>query len=210
MNYKDYLDQKAREFWTIMQCTPGSKYIPTEPFGWENHRYESDLFRLAHMERYSDDKIEVLHVTTFPHKNDTAPIFGFDVIATESRVLGCYLDFSPTLADYNLVKLGYGWQNTKEIPEWAGDIFSNEFMLINPKNNTEFIKFCTVAIHNYILYCEKILGKQLSSDKKIIELQNKYCTIQASNPRTYNVLKGKIGDQRAKYFMEEILFPKIK
>ena len=40
-------------------------------------------------------------------------------------------------------------------------------------------------------------------------MQNKYCEVQASNPRTFNVLKAKIGEARAKYFMEEILFPQI-
>ena len=33
--------------------------------------------------------------------------------------------------------------------------------------------------------------------------------LQASNPRTYSALKALIGEKEAKYFMENILFPKI-
>jgi hypothetical protein len=46
-------------------------------------------------------------------------------------------------------------------------------------------------------------------EHQIIELQNNYCKVQSANPRTFNVLKAKIGEERAKYFMEEILFPQI-
>jgi hypothetical protein len=40
--------------------------------------------------------------------------------------------------------------------------------------------------------------------------QNRYCEQQQKNERTYNVLKAKLGEEKAKYFMENILFPKIK
>jgi hypothetical protein len=43
----------------------------------------------------------------------------------------------------------------------------------------------------------------------VIEKQNTYCQVQASNPRTYSALKALIGEKEAKYFMENILFPKI-
>jgi hypothetical protein len=42
-----------------------------------------------------------------------------------------------------------------------------------------------------------------------MEKQNTYCKVQASNPRTYSALKALIGEEKARYFMENILFPKI-
>ena len=39
--------------------------------------------------------------------------------------------------------------------------------------------------------------------------QNRYCEHQQMNARTFNVLKAKLGSDRAKYFMDNILFPKI-
>jgi hypothetical protein len=43
----------------------------------------------------------------------------------------------------------------------------------------------------------------------IVAAQNRYCDNQQKNERTYNVLKAKLGVDRAKDFMENILFPKI-
>jgi hypothetical protein len=43
----------------------------------------------------------------------------------------------------------------------------------------------------------------------ILAAQNRYCENQQKNERTYNVLKAKLGAEKAKYFMENILFPKI-
>jgi hypothetical protein len=43
----------------------------------------------------------------------------------------------------------------------------------------------------------------------IIAAQNRYCDNQQKNERTFNVLKAKLGEVMAKYFMENILFPKI-
>jgi hypothetical protein len=44
----------------------------------------------------------------------------------------------------------------------------------------------------------------------VIEKQNYYCDQQQKNERTYNVLKAKLGEDRAKHFMQTILFPKLQ
>jgi hypothetical protein len=44
----------------------------------------------------------------------------------------------------------------------------------------------------------------------VVEAQNYYCEQQSKNERTYNVLKAKLGEERAKYFMDTVLFPKIQ
>jgi hypothetical protein len=46
--------------------------------------------------------------------------------------------------------------------------------------------------------------------ESIVAAQNRYCDNQQKNQRTLNVLKAKLGEERAKYFMTEILFPNIK
>ncbi len=84
----------------MVEKAPNCQPLHTEDYGWENHRYESKHFRLAHVERYADGKIEVLHFTTFPHKWSPEPIFGFDVICTGKIVTGAYMDLSPILATY--------------------------------------------------------------------------------------------------------------
>lgn len=240
MNYKEYLDLIAGEFlkkiekygedwvWELEEIpTEDFQQYSNSPCEWRNYRYSSVKFRMAHVERYSDDKVHVLHVTTFPNKSDAAPIFGFDVIATEKKVLGCYVDFSPVLRtwgdNYNYSRDRYKrqinhlfrdfdrcFEERKEIPEWAEDIFGEKACFIEPKNDIAFAAFCLFSLAAYEHYLTLLSEDYRSYEGDIIRIQNRYCEVQARNPRTFNVLKAKIGEEKARYFMEEILFPKIK
>jgi hypothetical protein len=49
----------------------------------------------------------------------------------------------------------------------------------------------------------------VADSEAVIEGQNHYCDQQQKNERTFNVLKAKLGEDRAKHFMSIILFPKI-
>ena len=211
MNYKEYLNQMSDSLRKIVEGRDHVNPIPTEDYGWENYRYNSSKFRLAHIERYSDDKVEVLHLTTFPHNRDTAPIFGLDIITTENTITGCYMDMSPTFSIKDIpFDEGINFEHRKPIPEWA-TVFSSRFILLKPKDDTEFIRFCDWAIVKYIYYLDNIIGQKSSLYlmSEIIKGQNNYCDVQASNPRTLSVLKKLIGEEKAVYFMKNILFPKI-
>lgn len=210
MNYKLYLDYLAERFQTTINTAQGVSVIDTEDFGWTNYRYKSDSFRMAHIERYNDDKIGVLHVTTFPNQWSPEPIFGFDIITTQNSVIGAYMDFSPGLKTYNFTE-GIQFEHRKPIPEWA-TVFSDQFLTLKPKDDDEFMRFCDWAFQKYEWYLTILAENYMvewEEEHEVIKIQNNYCTVQSSNPRTYNVLKAKIGEERAKYFMEEILFPKI-
>jgi hypothetical protein len=207
--YKDYLDKIAEEFVETISKANDTNKVPTEDFGWKNWRFTSKYFRMAHVERYSDSKLEVLHVTTFPHKWSPEPIFGFDVIASDKKPLGCYMDFTPVLKHYD-IDYGHEWTTTKELPEWA-TVFSEKFLIVTPKDEEEFQRFCDMGILKYNAYLTHLsYNTGRDNERKIVEIQNKYCEVQSSNPRTYNVLKNKVGETRAAYFIKEILFPKIK
>jgi hypothetical protein len=209
MNYSKYLTELANKFEDTIRSTPDCYDLDTEDFGWYNARYSSELFRMAHVERYSDEKIEVLHVTTFPYQNCTEPIFGFDVIATKNKPVGGYMDLSPGITSYNFVDIDF--LNRKPLPEWA-TVFSDNFLLISPSSDDELTTFCEWAVDKYKWYIE-ILTNSIKNDilyTEIVTRQNNYCEVQSKNPRTFSVLKAKLGEERAKYFMEEILFPKIK
>jgi hypothetical protein len=208
MNYKDILDNIGNRFLDLILNSPDSYKIPTEDFGWVNHRYTSSIYRMAHVERYSDEKIEVLHVTTFPHHYSPEPIFGFDVITTSDTITGCYMDFSPIIKTYEFDE-GVDFKNRKPLPPWA-TVFSDRFILIKPDTAEELISFSYWVLNKYSWYLNDVLTKHEVADVfEVVEKQNTYCDVQASNPRTYNALKSKIGEEAASYFMKEILFPKI-
>lgn len=208
MNYNKFLNEIANKFESYAKNIPENiNLLETEDFGWSNIRYESEIFRLAHIERYSDDKIEVLHFTTFPHKWSPEPIFGFDVICTDNKVVGAYMDMSPVLKTYPFDD-GIDFQERKPLPEWA-TVFSDRFILLSPKSDEEFVKFVNWCLQKYVWYLAILLRKETDNQDLIIKNQNRYCEVQSSNPRTFNVLKTKIGKDRASYFMQTILFPKI-
>ena len=193
----------------MVEKAPNCQPLHTDDYGWENHRYESKHFRLAHVERYADGKIEVLHFTTFPHKWSPEPIFGFDVITTEKIITGAYMDLSPILNTYPFDE-GMDIGGRKPIPEWA-TVFSDRFIMIKPESDAEFIRFCDWVVDKYDWYLNSLLWleKKTEDIEGVIEKQNIYCSVQASNPRTYSALKALIGEEKARYFMENILFPKI-
>jgi hypothetical protein len=208
MNYKNFLNATANRFEVLIQTMPDeATVIPTEDFGWYNARYESELFRLAHVERYSDAKIEVLHITTFPHHWSPEPIFGFDVICTDNKVVGAYMDLSPGLISYDF-DAGANFEERKPLPEWA-TVFSDKFILLKPQSDDEFAQFVQWTFNKYKWYLGRLMLQTKGDSAQVIEKQNTYCKVQAANPRTYAVLKSKLGEQRATYFMQEILFPQI-
>lgn len=208
MNYRTILDSIADRFsQKITTLAENVNPIFTENFGWKNHRWISNQFRMAHVERYSDSKIEVLHVTTFPHIRSPEPIFGFDVICTDNKVVGAYMDLSPGLVSYPFDD-GMDFQERKPLPEWA-TVFSDRFILLKPISDAEFLRFCDWAIDKYVWYIDELKQDRLTPNLiDSVNVQTRYCEVQASNPRTYSVLKTKIGEERAKYFMQNILFPK--
>jgi hypothetical protein len=193
----------------MVEKAPNCQPLHTDDYGWENHRYEAKHFRLAHVERYADGKIEVLHFTTFPHKWSPEPIFGFDVITTEKVITGAYMDLSPILSTYPFDE-GIDFKERKKIPEWA-TVFSDRFIMIKPESDEEFVRFCDWVVDKYDWYLNSLLWleKKTEDINGVTEKQNTYCKVQASNPRTYSALKALIGEEKARYFMENILFPTI-
>ena len=202
------LDSIAQELLNLVSTAPGLEPLHTENYGWTNYRFLSDVFRMAHVERYTDDKIEVLHFTTFPHKWSPEPIFGFDVITTGKKITGAYMDLSPGINQYAFDD-GFEIKNRKPLPQWA-TVFSDRFIMVAPQSTEEFLEFKNWVLDKYDWYLNSLLCLERKGDEQaIIEKQNIYCKVQSSNPRTFSALKSLIGEEEAKYFMENILFPQI-
>lgn len=204
MNYKTLLDATANILEHSLVKDNGFK-IETEDFGWENTRYVSDSFRIAHIERYSDRALEVLHFTAFPQLNYADPIFGFDIICTKEKPLAAFIDLSPVT--YSPDKfIDYEFKTPYPLPEWANNIFSEHAVAIRP-GVEEMVRLCNEATDLFESYIESV--GLFADPKLVVEAQNYYCEQQSKNERTYNVLKAKLGEERAKYFMDTVLFPKI-
>ena len=86
MNFINYLDEVARDFCKIIAAQPNSETVPTKDYGWENHRWTSPQFRMAHVEIFNQDRFMVVHCCVFPHVTDPAPIFGLPLVCAIFRL----------------------------------------------------------------------------------------------------------------------------
>jgi phycocyanobilin:ferredoxin oxidoreductase len=206
VNYKEKIETTAELFRKLI-IEHGGREIETENFGWDNNRYVSDKFRIAHIEKYYDGKINVLHVTCFPRPWSEDPIFGFDIIVSETRPLAAFCDWSPVLNNKSY-KSEHQVEVDYHIPDWAKNIFSLDAIACIPQGD-ELYKICDISINSFKTYLESLSYNKSDRFFDIREKQNYYCDQQLQNQRTFNVLKSKLGEERARYFMNTILFPKI-
>jgi phycocyanobilin:ferredoxin oxidoreductase len=208
MSYKNILNKIAGELQSTLEHSGGIE-IPTEDFGWVNKRYVGDNYRLAHIERYSDKNLEVLHFTCFPNPTFQHPIFGFDIITTDKKPLAAFMDWSP-VDNATRIKSGYKYEKEYPLPDWAKIIFSDTPLAIVPTDD-EMNTLSNDVTSNFEIYLDILNNSKevLSRVDYIVAAQNRYCENQQKNERTYNVLKAKLGEEKAKYFITNILFPKL-
>ena len=203
----------SEKFKNLIESMDEVSELHTDDYGWENYRYESPLFRLAHVERYFIGSLAVCHITCFPHKNSKAPIFGFDVVggANNGKISGAFLDCSPVLRDEEWHNTE--WNKDRKLPYWA-TVFSKQFIAVRPTEE-EYEKLFETAWDVFQTYIERLKSEMdITSDstelEDIFQNQNAYCRHQADNPRTFGALKTEIGEEKARYFMQKVLFPEIE
>jgi hypothetical protein len=166
-----------------------------------------------------------MHLCIFPHTYDTAPIYGFDVIAGTNKITGAFLDFSPIgdpehpLCKYfqELVE-PTSWAKPRELPEWARNIFSNRMVAAgNINTDFELAVLLEISRKSLIYYLDNISKyrpalkyEDMVAQHNFTEKQNYYCQQQKCNPHTPRVLKtlGFNDDQVHEYIHKE-LFPEI-
>ena len=214
---KERIFHHSEKFKNLIEAQDGVEMIETDDYGWENYRYENDRFRLAHVERYSHSGLEVVHITCFPRENSKAPVFGFDVVGYQndekqmSKISGVFIDWSPILTHDKWHDTT--WNKDRKLPYWA-TVFSDDFIAVRPTED-EYEKVFEVGFEAFEKYMERLnsdvdLTEDIFEIEQIIEKQNIYCEHQASNKRTMGALTANIGEEKARYFMTEVLFPKIK
>lgn len=205
-DYIELLDKTARQLNNIIKSEEGLDPIPTPDYGWENHRYSSPKFRMAHVEIFNQERFMVVHCCVFPHVNDPAPIFGFDVIASEHKVTGVFLDFSPTVKEPGRFH-SETFKQQRERPEW-GNIFSQNWIACRP-DKPEMMKIIRLSQDLLRDYLANWVAKETGEEQSIRDGQNRYCLQQQQNEHTLRALKNLIGAEKAKEFMDTILFPTV-
>lgn len=206
MNFINYLDEVARNFCKIIAGQEFCETVPTKDYGWENHRWTSPKFRMAHVEIFNQDRFMVVHCCVFPHITDPNPIYGFDVIAGESKVTGLFWDLSPTvLPSKPFTTLPI--DRPRQRPEW-GDIFGEHWIACRPTGD-ELVAITDDAktvLADYL----STLNTNVVDSKDVIAAQDHYCLQQRKNEHTVKAIKNLLGDELADEFITTVLFPIVK
>jgi len=186
---------------------------------WYNDLYMSPSIRYGHIEYFKvEGRVEVLHTVFYPSFFKPIPIFGFDVIALGGKVTGIFCDF--TRAPFTIEALSRSLKdlkhkykdNIRKLPEWA-NFFSEDFVCINPSglNEKELIEDFSGIFRCFIGYSnwEDYTGKynKMEDVKMSIGSQNSYSINQRKNDKTSKALAAYIGEEKAKEFIETVLFP---
>lgn len=189
--------------------------------GWINKVWGSRKYRRAHIDvvdARQSKGLWMMHCCIFPHVDNSAPIFGYDVIAGKNKITGCFHDFSKTddpnhpLIDWfgnEVSKLK--WTKKRELPDWANRIFSEHMIAAgNIQNEDELNQIFNMIeknLNHYLNYIDESAGFTYNN----AEEQNYYCENQKQNPHTPKVMASLgLNEDDIKIFIQDCLFPEIQ
>jgi phycocyanobilin:ferredoxin oxidoreductase len=215
------LHEKYREIanQSFQRVKHPSQFINDEII-WENDLYFSPSLRYGHLEHFKsgNDRIEIIHCVVFPSYFKALPIFGFDVIALGGKITGLFCDFTQSpfkleALSRSLKDLKHKYKdNIRQLPEWAS-FFSEDFIAIRPDglNEDELIEDFVGLFRAFVGYANfyDTNGEYVKPDdvRLAINTHNSYSLNQRKNEKTSKALAAYIGEEKAKEFIEEVLFP---
>ena len=193
------------------------KVNSTARVGWSSRTWVSDLYRRADLSVVESKGLWMMHSCIFPHIHNDAPIFGFDIFAGKNKITGCFHDFSPINGYTHVLNTWFTeqtkdflWKRSRELPEWALQIFSNSIVAVgNVQDIDEISKIIQMAklhLNHYVNHVGDT--NHLSNDNT--KYQNFYCRQQKQNPHNPRVLCSLgLTLEEANDFINNQLFPEI-
>lgn len=191
--------------------------------GWINKVWYSSIYRRAHIDVVDARETKglwMMHCCVFPHLNNPAPIFGFDVIAGKNKITGCFIDYSPSGdAEHPMIKYfgdevsRYEWHRARELPDWAKRIFSPHMVAAgNVKEEEELVQITELAGNLIKHYLDTIGETKGTADPEIVkQAQNFYAQNQKQNPHTPKVMTSLgLNEDDVKVFIQDCLFPELR
>ena len=188
--------------------------------GWINKVWKSSRYRRAHIDVVDarDTKgLWMMHCCVFPHLDNPAPIFGFDVVAGKNKITGCFIDYSPAgdphhpMIEYFGDEVSrYEWNKKRALPEWAQRIFSPHMVAAgNVSDETELKQIASLAnilVNHYLETVSETAGTAVDTKAE----QNFYAQNQKQNPHTPKVMVSLgLSEEDVTAFVQECLFPEL-
>ena len=188
--------------------------------GWINKVWKSSRYRRAHIDVVDarDTKgLWMMHCCVFPHLDNPAPIFGFDVVAGKNKITGCFIDYSPAgdphhpMIEYFGDEVSrYEWNKKRALPEWAQRIFSPHMVAAgNVSDETELKQIASLAnilVNHYLETVSETAGTAVDTKAE----QNFYAQNQKQNPHTPKVMTSLgLDEEDVRVFIQDCLFPEL-
>lgn len=195
---------------------------------WYTKNFSSAWVRRANLDviDVSDSKkLFMMHLCVFPHVYDSAPIYGFDIVAGTNKITGAFLDFSPTGSPEHPMCKWFQelvepteWAKPRELPEWARNIFSNRMVAAgNINTDFELAVILEISKKSLVYYLDNIEKhrpalkyEDMVAQNNFTQAQNYYCQQQKQNPHTPRVLKSLgFSEEMANEYIHKELFPEL-
>ncbi len=183
----------------------------------ENEFYKAKGFRKLHIEVAEFSKnLKILHCVFFPDPRFDIPIFGMDLVKSNSIVSAAIVDLSPVSKDQSLkyeknlsnVDLT-SFNSLRDIPSWGG-IFSKNVFFASLKTQYEKISFCKVVdlylstLINLTKFAVPDVEKDIIQER--VNFQKNYCLQQMKNDKTSMVLLKYFDEKWVENYIRNVLF----
>ena len=214
------IESLAQEIETRFNATGELVKDHASEYEWYNAIQNRPRYRRAHVEivdNRESHKLYILHVTIFPHYNDPSPIYGFDAVCGPNKITGAFHDFSaagdpthPMMQWFANEADNYGWRKTRDLPEWARNIFSSSMVAAgNVQEGQELDDLCKLAIESLDYYLKNV-GNTQQDAADYHMAQNRYCRYQKQNPHVIrSMVSMGVEEAKMKRFVQEVLFPEV-
>jgi phycocyanobilin:ferredoxin oxidoreductase len=188
--------------------------------GWINKVWKSSQYRRAHIDVVDARETKglwMMHCCVFPHLDNPAPIFGFDVVAGKNKITGCFIDYSPAGdAEHPMIKYfgeevsRYEWNKQRALPDWAQRIFSKHMVAAGNVSDENELKqiasLASILINHYL----ETVGDTKGQAENTKDAQNYYAQNQKQNPHTPKVMTSLgLKEEDVQVFIQDCLFPEL-
>jgi len=186
---------------------------------WTNKTFSSWSFRKASIQILNRGNVWVLHLSIFPHLDDSAPILGFDIVSTPNKMSAVFCDYSitsnpdhPLLFWFKDKVKNITWKKQRELPEWGKQIFSDSMIAATGVNTEEELNQVVDIGMQSLDHYLSCVGNNTDdfNIESVKKAQNRYCYYQKQNVFPVKMLMSYgLTEQDAKDYFDKYLYPEV-
>lgn len=174
----------------------------------------------AHTVPYCMPDIQVFHSTFLPNTAVNFPVvLGIDLVrlnrvftlAIADATLVCGTEMPPDYrTSFDALHTTY-WGNvpskTRHMPEWGGLLFSESCVYLGaPMDTDRFVEYTYALVDMHLEY-QPAVATDPGYPAEAKSGLERYCALQRSNKKTFNILENCLGTVLAEEYMHKIMFP---